>query len=67
MTNNYEVYACPWGESAEQECYEWFWASINLDDTFTKSFLEDLQKTIELIDKGEIKLIPFNFDELNLD
>ena len=24
MTNNYEAYANPYGESPERECYEWF-------------------------------------------
>ena len=70
MTGNYEAYACPWCDSCnsqEQECYEWFWTSINLDDTFTKSFLEYLQKTIDLIDKGEIKLIPFKREDLDFD
>ena len=32
MTNNYEAYDNPWCESLERECYEWFWASINMDD-----------------------------------
>lgn len=57
MTDNYESYACPWVESPKQECYEWFWSSINLDDTCTKSFLEDLQRTIDLF-----KLEDFDYD-----
>lgn len=67
VTGNYEAYACPWGDNAEQECYEWFWTSINLDDTYTKSFLENLQKTIDLIDKGEIELIPFKWEDFDSD
>jgi hypothetical protein len=67
MTNNYEIYANPWCDSPEKECYEWFWASINLDDTFSKEFLEDLQNTIDLIDSGKIKLLPFNIENLDYD
>ena len=39
MTNNYEVYANPYDESQERECYEWFWASSTVDDTYSKEFL----------------------------
>jgi hypothetical protein len=63
MTSNYEVYACPWDENPEKECYEWFWASLNLDDTFSKEFLEGLQRTVDLIDEGKIKLIPFKWED----
>ena len=51
MTNNYETYANPYGESPERECYEWFWASINLDETLPKEFLEELYQRMEDIDK----------------
>ena len=42
MTNNYEGYALLEEDDPEQECYEWFWASINIDDTLPKEFLEHL-------------------------
>lgn len=67
MTGNYEAYACPWCESPEKECCEWFWASIGLDDTCTKEFLEDLQRTIDLIDKGQIKFVSFNSEDFDCD
>ena len=55
MTNNYEGYANPYGESPERECYEWFWASINMDDTVPKEFLEKLHQMVEDIDSGKLK------------
>ena len=58
MTNNYEVYANPWGESPEQECYEWFWASINMDDTLPKEFLERLYQMMDDIDTGIVRTYP---------
>ena len=58
MTNNYEAYANPYGESPERECYEWFWASINMDETLSKEFLEELYQRIENIDSGKVKPIP---------
>lgn len=67
MTNNYEVYTCPWCENPEQECREWFWASISLDDTLSKQFLEDLQDIADLIDKGQLKLIAFRQEDFGHD
>ena len=58
MTNNYEAYANPWCESPEKECYEWFWSSINMDDTLSKEFLEKLYQRIEDIDTGKMKTYP---------
>ena len=58
MTSNYEVYANPYGESPEQECYEWFWASINMDDTLPKEYLENLYQMMDDIDTGVVKTIP---------
>jgi hypothetical protein len=55
MTNNYERYANPYGESPERECYEWFWASINMDDTLSKEFFEKLYQMVEDIDSGKLK------------
>ena len=62
MTNNYEVYDNPYGESPERECYEWFWSSINMDDTYSKEFLEYLYQMIDDIESGKEKLIPIDKD-----
>ena len=62
MTNNYKAYANPYGESPEQECYEWFWASISMDDTLSKEFLEYLYQMVDDINSGKVKTIPFRID-----
>ena len=58
MTNNYEAYAIPYSENPEQECYEWFWASINIDDTLPKEFLEHLYQMMDDVDTGKVKTVP---------
>ena len=58
MTNNYEAYDNPWCESPERECYEWFWASINIDDTLSKEFLESLHQMMDDVDTGKVKTYP---------
>ena len=58
MTSNYKRYSDPWSESPERECREWFWASLNMDDIYTKEFLEHLQQMVEDIETGKEKLIP---------
>ena len=58
MTNNYKEYDNPWCESPERECYEWFWASINMDDTLPKEFLESLYQMMDDIDTGKVKTVP---------
>ena len=49
MTGNYVDYALMWYDDPYEECYEWFWTSINSDDTLPKEFLEylyELKKAI---------------------
>ena len=58
MTNNYEFYANPYSESPERECYEWFWSSISMDETYSKDFLESLYQMMDDIDTGKVKTIP---------
>ena len=58
MTNNYEGYALLEEDDPEQECYEWFWASINMDDTLPKEFLESLYQMMDDIDTGKVKTYP---------
>ena len=58
MTNNYEGYALLEEDDPEQECYEWFWASINLDDTYPKEFLEELYQRMDDIDTGKVRTYP---------
>ena len=58
MTGNYKPYAEPWGESPERDCYEWFWASINLDDIYSKEFIEELLQMKKDVESGKVKTYP---------
>jgi len=63
MTSNYDHYALPKTvEDPEEECRDWFWASINEDDVYPKEFLEYLHQLVEDIDTGKEKT--YSFDEV---
>ena len=58
MTNRYDGYALLEEDDPERECYEWFWASINMDDTLPKEFLESLYQMMDDIDSGKVRTYP---------
>jgi hypothetical protein len=58
VTGNYEKYTLLPEDDPYQECYNWFWCSINLDETYPKFFLEELLQMVDDIDTGKEKLIP---------
>ncbi len=60
MTDNFKDYALLKIDDPFTECYEWFWVSLNEDDTYPKEFLEYLMDLCDKIDNGEEKLIPMN-------
>ena len=60
MTGNYKPYVEPWSESSERDCYEWFWASINLDDIYSKEFIEELLQMKKDVDSGTVKTYPLD-------
>ena len=60
MTGNYKPYAEPWSESPERDCYEWFWESINLDDIYSKEFIEDLMQRMKDVKSGKVKTYPLD-------
>ena len=62
ISGNYEGYALMWYDDPYEECYNWFWTSINLDETYPKEFLEHLMEMCDRIDRGEEKLIPLDED-----
>jgi hypothetical protein len=62
ITGNYENYALLKNDDPYEECYQWFWTSINLDETYPKEFLEYLMEMCDRIDRGEEKLIPMDED-----
>ena len=57
MTNNYEAYDNPWCESPERNVMNGS-ASINIDETLPKEFLEELYRRMDDIDTGKVKPIP---------
>ena len=62
MTDNFEGYALLKDDDPFQECYEWFWTSINLDETYPKEFLEYLSQLAYDVETGKEKLIPMDGD-----
>ena len=68
VTGNYKDYALMWYDDPYEECYSWFWTSINLDETYPKEFLEYLQQMVDDIESGRVKPVPFTkemFDEID--
>ena len=61
MTNNYDGYALLEEDDPYEECYGWFWAGINIDDTYPKEFLEYLNQMVEDIELGKVET--YNMDE----
>jgi hypothetical protein len=55
MTSNYEGYALMREDDPEEECKDWFWNSLNEDDTYSKEFLEYLQQMVDDIETGKVK------------
>jgi len=60
MTGNYENYGLLKDDDPYQECYEWFWTSINLDETYPKEFLDYLHQMVDDIETGKEKVIPMD-------
>lgn len=53
MTENYDHYAAFKEDDPAQECYEWFWAFINLDDTLSKGYFETLYQMMDDMDSKQ--------------
>jgi len=67
ISGNYKDYALLKTDDPYEECYQWFWTSINLDETYPKEFLEYLMEMCDRIDRGEEKVYPLDegfFDRL---
>lgn len=59
MTSNYEHYALLKEDDPEAECLDWFWTSLNEDDTYPREFLEYLQELVDRVERGEEELIEY--------
>ena len=55
ISSNYEGYVLLEDDDPYEQCYEWFWTSINLDETYPKEFLDHLQQMVDDIDSGKVK------------
>ena len=58
MGSNYQNYALMRDDDPEAECVDWFWASLNEDDTYPKEFLEYLIQMAEDVQSGKVKTYP---------
>jgi len=65
LSGNYEGYALSKEDDPYQECYEWFWSSINMDECLGRDFLDYLQQIVEDVETGKEKLIPMTLEELD--
>lgn len=65
MSGNWADYAVTKQDDPFTECREWFWVLLGEDDVYPKFFLEELQAMMDRIDRGEEKLIPVDFDQLD--
>jgi len=68
MTGNYENYALLKDDDPFEETYNWFWTSINLDETYPKEFLDYLHQMVDDIESGKVETVPFTqemFDEID--
>ena len=66
MGSNYENYALPRTvENPEEECIEWFWATLGEDEVYSKEFLEYLMQMVDDIDTGKVKT--YSLDEVMAD
>jgi len=60
MGSNYDNYALLNEDDPLEECLDWFWVSLNEDDTYPKEFLEYLMQMVEDIETGKEELIPLD-------
>ena len=58
VTGDYEKYKLLKDDDPFQECYDWFWSSINLDETYPKEFLEYLMQLADDVETGKEKVYP---------
>ena len=60
VTGDYKKYVLLKNDDPFQECYDWFWCSINLDETYSKEFLEYLMQMVDDIETGKEKVYPMD-------
>ncbi len=60
LGSNYSGYALLKVDDPESECIDWFWASLNEDDTYPKEFLEELLQICADVDSGKVQTYPMD-------
>jgi len=60
MTGNYAEYALLKSDDPFRECRDWFWATLGVDETLPRDFLNYLHELIQEIEDGKVDLIPFD-------
>jgi hypothetical protein len=60
VTGDYQKYVLLKDDDPFQECYDWFWGSINLDETYEKEFLEYLMQMADDVETGKVKTYPMD-------
>lgn len=64
LTGNYEGYALLKEDDPYTECYEWFWATLNEDETLPREFLEYLMQLADDVESGKVKTYPMTLEDL---
>lgn len=62
MGSNYDGYALFKEDDPEGECLDWFWVSLNEDDTYPKEFLEGLMQMAEDVRTGKEEVVLLDED-----
>lgn len=62
ISGNYKDYALLKDDDPYEECYQWFWCSINMDETYPKEFLDYLNQLVEDVETGKEKVYPLDED-----
>jgi len=65
LSENYEGYVLLKEDDPYQECYEWFWSSINMDECLGRDFLDYLQQMVEDVETGKVETSPMTLEELD--
>jgi len=65
LSENYEGYVLLKEDDPYQECYEWFWSSINMDECLGRDFLDYLQQMVEDVETGKVETTPMTLEELD--
>lgn len=55
VTGSYDGYALLEDDDPYEECYGWFWTCINMDETYSKEYLEFLTELAKEVETGGVR------------